>query len=98
MQKLSYRQYLVMLVWLRERWNKPDRTDHYLMRIAQRIQQVLMDDPNKVSIDHQKIDFVFKSKAPVKLTPEEQQMRLAISKARWKAAVGFGGKKHARRS
>lgn len=96
MQRLSYRQYLMMRFWIKEKWNKPDRTDYYLMRIAQRCQQIMRDDPGKVTIDHQKVDFVFKSKVPVKLTPEQKKQQLAIAKLRWKWALGIGVK-HAKR-
>ena len=31
---MTYRQYLVWLAWLKEDWNRPSRTDHYIMQAA----------------------------------------------------------------
>jgi len=93
MKELSYRQYLVMTAWFRNKWNEPSLTDQYLMRIAQRIQQVLADNPKKITMEDQKIDFVFKAKPMVNvLSSEEKQKRLEINKSIWKAAVGYGVK------
>lgn len=30
----THRQHQLWLEWLEQQWNKPDRTDHYLMQIA----------------------------------------------------------------
>lgn len=32
---MSHREFLSWQEWLREEWNRPNRTDHYLLRIAQ---------------------------------------------------------------
>ena len=41
-------------------WNRPSRTDYYLMRIAQRIQQVLRKNPNSIKLEQQKVEFLTK--------------------------------------
>lgn len=32
---MTHRQFLVWRLWLREEWNRPNRTDHYIMQIAE---------------------------------------------------------------
>lgn len=61
------RQVRTTLAWLHERWNDPDRTDHYLMRVAQRVQQSFSKS-GKASLDQQKI--VFKEKVESKVEPK----------------------------
>ena len=39
MERWSHREFKTRLAWIEEQWNRPDRTDYHLMRIAQRIQQ-----------------------------------------------------------
>ena len=87
-----------MQAWLQNQWNEPSRSDHYLMRIAQRVERVLSSDPAKIGLDTQKVDFVFKQKPnPKFFSPEEQKRKLDIHKAIWKAAVGLGVKNDKRR-
>ncbi len=59
MEQISHREYRTRLSWLQSEWSNPDRTDYYLMRVAQRVQQVLSSKPNKIKMEDQKLDFDF---------------------------------------
>ena len=76
--RVSHRWHNVLLAWLGEQWNQPDRHDYHLMRIAQRVQQVLSKHPNKVTLDHQRVEFRHK-KEDEAMTVERAT---ALSKAR----------------
>ena len=67
--------------WLNEQWNKPSRTDYYLMRIAQRVHQQ-WNNKTVVGVDDQRVQFEMKK--VVELTQEE---KVARSKAIWKGGV-----------
>lgn len=73
MEEWPERYKRLALLWLDEQWNKPSRSDYYLMRVAQRVHQW---STSKTSIKDQLIQFTT-AKA---LTPEE---RVAQSKAVW---------------
>jgi hypothetical protein len=77
----------LVLAWLREQWNRPSRTDHYLMLIAKRLAQQWSKEA--VTLDSQELKFEFK-KVPVKKEPTQED-KVARSKAIW-----LGGLKAAR--
>lgn len=68
------------MAWLDAQWNEPSRTDYYLMRVAQRLQQQW--SKKQVSLKDQEIKFEFKKTVP--LTREE---KIARSKAIWMGGV-----------
>lgn len=80
------------LAWLNEQWNVPSRSDYYMMRVAQRIQQQWSKEP--VSLKDQIVDAALmkylnyeartqKEKAPGPATQEE----IERSKAIWMGGV-----------
>jgi hypothetical protein len=79
MAKTTNREYLAWMEWLDQRWNEPDRTDHYLMQIAREVAYAHVD-PKKVG--DMKIRFskqVFE--APRK--PMTRREASAAARARW---------------
>lgn len=49
MEDVSYRQFLVWKKWLSNQWNKPSRTDHYLMQISSDIHNLVSKSIVKVT-------------------------------------------------
>ncbi len=88
MKKHTYRQKQAWLRWLRAQWNKPDRTDHYLMQIAQELRKSRTRPEHlaKVTLETLKIIFRLKPK-PIDLTPQEieekKKQATIFAKARW---------------
>lgn len=76
--------------WFREEWNNPSRSDHYLMHIAQRVQQGWAKDARQVTSDMQRIEFEFKSarsdddEAQIE---EANRRRTEASKEAWSFAI-----------
>lgn len=62
---MSHREYLTRLAWLDLQWNKPSRTDHYLMRIV----QALVDKKGKRKLS----DFVLPFKAKKQAAPQDSK-------------------------
>ena len=85
----TYREYLVWMAWLSLQWNEPDRSDHYLMQIAQTVRQILRKNPNKVTLQQQKIPFVSKEDGRQSVTKEVTAKQ---SKTRWFGWIGLGRK------
>lgn len=92
--KHTHRQYRLWLAWLDQQWERPDRTDYYLMQIAAEVRKVLAKNRKQIEIEHFGIpstfwDRLFKRKPA---TPPEQQKvskaQAAISKATWFAFLG----------
>jgi hypothetical protein len=81
MRTWTYRKYLAVLAWLDHEWNRPSRSDHYAMQIAEWVSR-------SQDLDSMKIHFDYVEPKPEKpkLTKEEIVKR---SKARWAAAVGL---------
>lgn len=81
MEEWTESRLLIALAWLKEQWNKPSRTDHYLMRIAQRAHQWTKGNS---TLKDQIVNFEFKKIRSIPLTQEE---RVARSKAIWIGGV-----------
>jgi hypothetical protein len=90
LDKHTEREMRITLAWLRMQWDRPNRTDWYLMQIAAEVRKGLVKYPNHVKTDQLKIKFKFDEGRPaVVLTPQEQMM---VSKQCWLGAVGLLGK------
>jgi hypothetical protein len=57
------------------------------MVIAQRIQQVLAKNPNKITLDHQKLEFGRKAEAPTRKRKISTAEATAWAKATWAARL-----------
>lgn len=58
---LTHRQHLAWLEWDFEQWNRPSRTDHYLMQIGMEVAKaparVWGTDPKELTVNHWKLEF-----------------------------------------
>ncbi len=84
MEKHSHRQYLTWLAWLDKQWNVLDKKDYELLRIAQRVQQVLSKNRGQITLDDQKVEF--KRKKPVRQLSKKEKTQRA--KAGWFGWLG----------
>ena len=92
---MTHREYRMQQKWLGKQWNEPTRSDYQLMRIAQRVQQVLSMQPDKIELEDQRVDFVFKKPSvdPPSPRPEEVKKKSAKqAKSRWFRFLGIGKK------
>lgn len=90
MQSMTHREYLLRLAWIEESWSIPDRTDHYLMQIAQEVRRVLSKSPNRIQMKDFEVKFVSKDR---KVTAQEKEKSVRTSKSTWFVALGISGKK-----
>jgi len=81
MQRITHREYLIWMRYLEEQWEKPSRTDNYLMQIAAEVRRVLHSNPRRIKQSHFLLSFNGKEKK--KPTEEEKQRLIAAAKARW---------------
>ncbi len=77
MSSHTYREYRLWANYFKYELNNPDRTDHYLMRIAAEIRSSNAENDTEIDLNEFKINFTFKSKEPekVELTPEEKAQK-----------------------
>jgi hypothetical protein len=100
-QRMTHREFLIRVAWLELEWNRPSRSDWYLMRIVQCVCSLPAwvwgkSARSAGSLDDQKIPFVFKQETPEgkeKISPEEQAQRVKESKARWGILLAGRGKR-----
>jgi len=87
MEKHSHREYQMWMRHLEEEWNRPSRTDHYLMQIAAKIEGLFRKGSIKIS----SLLLPFQHKKPEKELTKEQiaKAELERSKAAWRARVGL---------
>lgn len=80
--------------FLEGEWNKPNRTDYYLMRIAQELW--MMRNPGKTKdLNEFKIPFAEpKPKTVAPKTEEDKAAHIAASKAKWGAIARGEVKPH----
>jgi hypothetical protein len=83
MDRWPERYLKTVLDWIERQWNKPSRTDYYLMRVAQRVQQQW--SKKCVTIEDQKLQI--KITKVRELTKEE---KIARSKAIWIGGIAGG--------
>ena len=85
MQRWPQRYGKIARMWIKHQndksWNKPSRTDYYLMRVAQRVHQSSVSK-REITLDDERVRFTDHS-------PEDQAKRVEQSKARWFAFTGF---------
>ncbi len=98
MQEHTHREFKLADAWLDEEWYHPTRSDYFLMRIAQRVQQVAFQiwgkDAGKVKLSHQEVFGLPEDhKEPEKLSKEELEEKTEHSKSVWAGLVGLVRKK-----
>lgn len=75
---VTHRQYLAWQAWDREEWNKPSRTDYYLMQLTLAIYRVNSKTPGSVRMKDCELKFT------------QTQKPSAVSAAKWSKSVWFG--------
>lgn len=84
MEKHTNREYNLWMAYLESQWNRPNRTDNYLMQIAQEIRRVLSKNPGAIKADGFKLKFeVTEAEEPI--PPQEKADR---SRSVWLGSVG----------
>jgi hypothetical protein len=90
MEKHTEHEMRITLAWLEMQWERPNRTDWYLMQIAAEVRRGLVKRPNDVKTEHLKLRFVLDGrKQAAARTPHEQML---FSKQCWLGATGLLGK------
>lgn len=86
---MTHRQMLAWTAWLDMEWNRPSRSDQYIMAVCAEVRRVLHKHPNRVELKHFLLKFEGKT-AKKKLVTEEQKLERAqaLSMAKWVGAVG----------
>lgn len=92
METTTNRDYNLWMSYLEEQWNKPSRSDHYLMMVAYYIANVLAKKPKPFNPIKWFIEFTFSGKDKAKPTMSKEEAT-KHSKARWFSTVFGQGKK-----
>lgn len=80
---MTHRQFLVWSAWLDEQWNRPDRTDHYLMQVAAEVRRGNAGKKaRQVKMQHFLLEFK-------QVQKEKRKETAAEAKARWLNVVGY---------
>lgn len=93
MQAHTHREYRTWSRWLELEWDKPSRSDWFLMQIAAEIRRVLSKKPKLIQLKHFFLKFTTgKSDKPIEpeMTKEEATR---IAKNKWFGLVGYKPKK-----
>lgn len=64
MRRHTHRELKVWLEYLKEQYNQPDRTDHYLMQLAAEVRRGNVKHPKEVKAEDFKITFKFRDPDP----------------------------------
>lgn len=88
MRNHTHRQMLGWKEWIKNQDNNPSRTDYYIMRIGVEIARILARDPDSITLENFKINFV----DPVE--EAERKKKLAIEKIkttknRWREKIAL---------
>lgn len=98
MREHTHREFKAIDAWLDEQWYCPSRSDYFLMRIAQRVQQVAFQiwgkDARPIKLEHQEV--FARPKKPEETKEESAETikeRTLWSKIRWFGITGLLRKK-----
>jgi hypothetical protein len=83
LERHSRRQLLVLCAWLDQQWNRPSRTDNYLMQIACEIVRGRVRNPGAVHVGNFRLQFG--EAGPTK--PVTKEEATIASKAKWLGAL-----------
>lgn len=93
----THREYLMWMAWRQLEWNRPSRTDHYLMQIALEVRRVLAKRPAMYKLMQFIIDFTFPNLTKTEeaepsgfKTPQltTDPVKIAAAKAAWGVMLG----------
>ena len=93
-QKHTHREYNALVAHLDSEWNKPSRSDYYLMQIALEIRRFMMGFSKEGKAPEMGDLFLpFSSqgsdpRSEEEVTPEEIKIKSEVSKAAWFARTG----------
>ncbi len=79
---ITHRQFLTWQAWDAMEWNRPSRTDHYLMGVECEVRRVLSKKPNDIQPEHFKMKFNSGAQKPVRSEAYKQQIS-DVSKQIW---------------
>ncbi len=85
-RRLTHRLYLSWVEWLDMQWNIPTRDNYYMMRVAQRIIQAAVKEPDEIDIYDQRVEFGDGKKK--ESTEESKAEIVGWEKAVWLGRVG----------
>lgn len=92
MEEVSYKEYRCWIYWLIDEWNRPTRSDHYLMMIGQEVRRVLAKKKRSIKLEHFRLNWPnpFKKKPKTLVTQPLSQAELAkqVWKTRLESAKG----------
>lgn len=84
---LTHRQYLAWQAWFDAEWDRPNRTDNYLMSIACEVRRSQSKRPARHKLEHMRLKFRRKHEQ----TGPPSQAQIDAAKAVWMARVGRVG-------
>lgn len=85
----THRQYRTWIVWELGEWNRPSRSDHYIMQLTAEVRRIvgwMNKNPGPLSLDKLKITFKNRSVEDEPIDVEETSRR---SMAIWRARLGI---------
>jgi hypothetical protein len=73
-------------------WNRPSRTDHYLMKLIGHTDRHGMKDPTPINLDDYQIKFSFEKKKPLTRKQREQlaKQKMDMHKKKWMSSAKQG--------
>lgn len=84
----THRQHLTWVEWLEAQWNRPDRTDHYLMQVAAEVTAGRVKRPGEIKMSRYVLKFKSRQEARAE-SEAERKARVDRSKAFWFGGVGL---------
>jgi len=91
---ITEKEYLVRLYWEDLNWNRPSKTDYYLMQIAREINRLVRCWSKGWKIPNLgDFKISFKTQMGEQVKPRSKEEATAIAKMTWAARLGLTSKK-----
>lgn len=68
---LTHKQYITWVAWLDHEWNRPNRSDHYIMELRCDVQRIFAKNPRNVKPD--RLQFITTAPKPTKVDTDENE-------------------------
>lgn len=86
---MTHRQCLAWTYWLRDEWDRPSRSDWYVMQLNTSLARMFAKNPSSIEVKHFKLEFKDESTEHTGPMSEEEAMSHARdSEAIWLGAFG----------
>jgi hypothetical protein len=84
-EPLTHRQFAAWAAWWADEWNRPSRSDQYLMQVALEVRRAAAKHPGRVKIERFRLRFTGEKASQ----PRTRERAAELARAKWLPVFGL---------